>query len=204
MLLYAYKTNYLWTLWAKKWFWEELSGIINACQCNLMMRIYIYIYICVCVCVCASVCVCIYTHYIYVEREKKNYLNMIQRLIQLYSDLSICKKRDKKACQLDLYLFHQIRVCAQTWYIFPNYFTIICLGRLLFHHGILTEGEGSVQLTSLFWLQQTLFTLYKTSYLNEEVNRTEPSPSVSVPWFHPRTGRPRTCHTKLSFLYFKL
>ncbi len=28
---------------------------------------------------------------------------------------------------------------------------------------------------------QTLFTFYKTSYLNEEVNRTEPSPSVSVP-----------------------
>jgi hypothetical protein len=26
-----------------------------------------------------------------------------------------------------------------------------------------------------------IFTFYKTSYLNEEVNCTEPSPSVSVP-----------------------
>jgi hypothetical protein len=28
---------------------------------------------------------------------------------------------------------------------------------------------------------------YKTSYLNEEVNCTEPSPSVSVPWIGPWT-----------------
>jgi hypothetical protein len=27
-------------------------------------------------------------------------------------------------------------------------------------------------------------TFYKTSYLNEEVNRTEPSPSVSVSWIN--------------------
>jgi hypothetical protein len=30
-------------------------------------------------------------------------------------------------------------------------------------------------------LMKTLFTLYKTSYFNEEVNRTEPFPSVSIP-----------------------
>ncbi len=36
-------------------------------------------------------------------------------------------------------------------------------------------------LVQLLWVQQTLFTFFcKTSYLNEEVNRTEPSPSVSV------------------------
>ncbi len=29
---------------------------------------------------------------------------------------------------------------------------------------------------------QTLFTFYKTNYLNEEVNHTYPSPSVNVPW----------------------
>jgi hypothetical protein len=61
------------------------------------------------------------------------------------------------------------------------------------HQGTLTEGEGSVQLTSLvltsldqlFLIMQTLFTFYKMScYLNEEVNRTEPSPSVSAPCTH--------------------
>jgi len=30
--------------------------------------------------------------------------------------------------------------------------------------------------------QQTLLLFYKTSYLNEEVNRTEPSPSVRISW----------------------
>jgi hypothetical protein len=55
--------------------------------------------------------------------------------------------------------------------------------------GILTEGEGSVRLTSwvLTSLDLLLFTfkiyvLYKTSYLNEEVNCTEPFPLVRVPW----------------------
>ncbi len=56
----------------------------------------------------------------------------------------------------------------------------------------LTEGEGSVVstvdlllLTSLdhpLLIIQTLFTFfYKTSYLNEKVNCTEPSPTVKVP-----------------------
>ncbi len=58
-------------------------------------------------------------------------------------------------------------------------------------HGSLTEGEGSVQLTSLYFLFEISSLLYwklylpfftRTSYLNEEVNCTEPSPSVSVPW----------------------
>jgi hypothetical protein len=56
--------------------------------------------------------------------------------------------------------------------------------------GTLTEEECSIRLTSLYFLgldQLLLMTLisftflYKTSYLNEEVNCTELSPSVSVP-----------------------
>jgi hypothetical protein len=38
-------------------------------------------------------------------------------------------------------------------------------------------------LDELLLILPTLFTRYKTSYLNEEVNRTKPSPSVSVPCF---------------------
>jgi hypothetical protein len=58
----------------------------------------------------------------------------------------------------------------------------------MFRQGILTEGEGSVQLTSLcllvpFDIANIIYLFYQTSYLNEEVNCTEPSPSVSVPWF---------------------
>ncbi len=30
--------------------------------------------------------------------------------------------------------------------------------------------------------KNVIFIFYKTSYLNEEVNRTEPSPSVRFPW----------------------
>jgi hypothetical protein len=55
--------------------------------------------------------------------------------------------------------------------------------------GTLPEGEGSVRLTSLcllvciisFYIENIIFPFYKTSYPNEEVNRTEPSPSVSFP-----------------------
>jgi hypothetical protein len=34
----------------------------------------------------------------------------------------------------------------------------------------------------LFIVKLYFFLFYKTTYLNEEVNRTEPSPSVRVPW----------------------
>jgi hypothetical protein len=54
--------------------------------------------------------------------------------------------------------------------------------------GSLTKGKVSVQLISLYQLiscflkLKIVFTfVYKTSYLNEEVNCTEPSPSVGVP-----------------------
>jgi len=55
--------------------------------------------------------------------------------------------------------------------------------------GILTDGEGSARLTSLYRLVQIscfsywnyIFLFYKTTYLNEEVNCSEPSPSVRVP-----------------------
>ncbi len=54
--------------------------------------------------------------------------------------------------------------------------------------GTLTEGEGSVQLTSLyylvlincFWYWEHHLLFYKTSYINEEVNCTEPSLSAIV------------------------
>ncbi len=32
-------------------------------------------------------------------------------------------------------------------------------------------------------MENIIFLFYKTSNLNEEVNCTEPSPSVSIPWF---------------------
>ncbi len=57
--------------------------------------------------------------------------------------------------------------------------------------GNLTEGEGSVQLTSLYWQVKVscfrcskhyLLFFIKMSFLDEEVNCTGPSASVSVPW----------------------
>jgi hypothetical protein len=42
---------------------------------------------------------------------------------------------------------------------------------------------AQTSLDQLRLILKTFFTFYKTSYLNEEVNRTEPSPSVSIPWF---------------------
>jgi hypothetical protein len=46
-------------------------------------------------------------------------------------------------------------------------------------------------------IQQTSFTFLKTTYLNEEVNCTGPSPSVSVPWSNPSDAfsaiRPEFC-----------
>ncbi len=57
--------------------------------------------------------------------------------------------------------------------------------------GRLTEGRrpSTVDLLVLTGLDQLLFYIeginylcYQTSDLNEEVNCTEPSPSVSVPW----------------------
>ncbi len=69
-------------------------------------------------------------------------------------------------------------------------FLFLCLTIFGSTHGSLTEGEGSVQLTFLlltsldqltFIFKILFFHFYKTSYLNEEVNSTEPSPSVSIP-----------------------
>jgi len=60
--------------------------------------------------------------------------------------------------------------------------------------GSLTEGEGSTKETLLngkaytnlfrlapFYTENIIYIFSKTSYLNEEVNGTEPSPSVSIP-----------------------
>ncbi len=57
------------------------------------------------------------------------------------------------------------------------------------------EGFGSVDLTvltsldQLLVIMQALFTFYITSYLNEETNRSEPSPSVRVPRLEIGPGR---------------
>jgi hypothetical protein len=57
----------------------------------------------------------------------------------------------------------------------------------LIHQGILTEVEGSVQLTSctnefisVVFCTDTIF-FYYTRYLKEELNSTVDSPSVRVP-----------------------
>ncbi len=56
--------------------------------------------------------------------------------------------------------------------------------------GTLTEG-GRISTIALNSSDQLLlimkiyfFLFHKTAYLNEEVNRTKPSPSVSLPWPH--------------------
>ncbi len=64
------------------------------------------------------------------------------------------------------------------------------------HHGILTEGEGSVKLTSLYKLVQISsfdienidYLCYETSYYKKEVNYTEPFTSVSAPICSPKWG----------------
>jgi hypothetical protein len=58
------------------------------------------------------------------------------------------------------------------------------------NQGSLTEREGLVQLTSFtsefrsapFYIENIIYNFYKTSYINEEVNCTETSHSVSFPW----------------------
>ncbi len=57
------------------------------------------------------------------------------------------------------------------------------------NQGSLTEGEGSVRSpctnkfsSAAFTIEHIIYLCYKTTYLNEEVNCTEPPPSFSVPW----------------------
>jgi hypothetical protein len=54
---------------------------------------------------------------------------------------------------------------------------------LAYNQGTLTEGYLLVLITidQLLFIMKTLVTFYKTSYHNEEINRNEPSPSISVP-----------------------
>jgi hypothetical protein len=55
--------------------------------------------------------------------------------------------------------------------------------------GTITEREGSVQLIYFYFrsapfdIENNYLLPHKTSYPIEEVNRREPSPSVTVPWF---------------------
>ncbi len=70
----------------------------------------------------------------------------------------------------------------------------------VFYQGSLTEGNDSVQLTSLYlivkissffkWTNTHLFT--NTGNLNEEVDSTDPSPAVSILWFY--QCAPFSCH----------
>jgi hypothetical protein len=57
--------------------------------------------------------------------------------------------------------------------------------------GSLTEGEGRLStinllvqtsLNPLLFISKKLLTFFAKSYLTEEVNRTEPSRSVRIPW----------------------
>jgi hypothetical protein len=111
----------------------------------------------------------------------------------------------KQDCTHSIFV-SKIPKCWQFWgYLYWQFY-----GQL---QGTLTEVEGSVQCTSLhklvwiscFWYCKHYILFYKTSYLNEEVNCTEPSPSVSVPWqlnrdfllrFH---GKFRMCKRTFSF-----
>jgi hypothetical protein len=46
-------------------------------------------------------------------------------------------------------------------------------------------GLPSSNIVKLLLKYRLFFSIfYKTSYFNEEVNHTEPSPSGSVPWFY--------------------
>jgi hypothetical protein len=57
------------------------------------------------------------------------------------------------------------------------------------YQGSLTEGEGSLRSTSSHLLvkmssflgRKYYLQIYKTTYLNEEVNCNEPSPLISIP-----------------------
>ncbi len=82
-------------------------------------------------------------------------------------------------CLLAAYLFIYY-VCGWSLALFAN----VCTG-------FLTEGEGSIRLTSLYLVQIScflywsyIFLFYKITNLHEEVDSAEPSsPSVRGPWY---------------------
>ncbi len=62
----------------------------------------------------------------------------------------------------------------------------------MFHQGFLIEGKSSVDLhvpinfrSAAFYISKKYLHFLQKVYLIEEVNCTEPSPSVGVPWFNP-------------------
>ncbi len=89
------------------------------------------------------------------------------------------------------YKIKQWHQCCQTYFSLS-----LEINQLQLEQGNLTEGEGSVQLTSLYKLVQIssfLFEIiiqlcYKTSCLNQEVNCTELPRSVNVPWLESLEG----------------
>jgi hypothetical protein len=54
--------------------------------------------------------------------------------------------------------------------------------------GNLAKGDSTVDLlvnlfrSPPFYIENIVYIFNKTGYLNEEVNHTEPLPSVSIPW----------------------
>ena len=100
--------------------------------------------------------------------------------------------------KMELFWFiEQILDLSGTFSLFENlkppsdFLFIACSAKTKVNNvqGSLTEREGSVRLTSLhlpvytslFKTENIIYLCYKTSYLNEEVNCTEPFPSVSIP-----------------------
>jgi hypothetical protein len=55
----------------------------------------------------------------------------------------------------------------------------------LFDQGSLTEGEYQLVYFNSFLYGKYYLLFYKTCYQNEEVNCTETSLAVRVPWFDP-------------------
>ncbi len=77
----------------------------------------------------------------------------------------------------------------------------IWVGHHVTTQGILTEGQGSVQLTSLsatFCIAKNIDLCYKTNSLNEEVYGTEPNPLVGFSW----TTLWPCCWPNLEILYY--
>jgi hypothetical protein len=70
--------------------------------------------------------------------------------------------------------------------------SLIFVSKYTPYQGSLIEGEGSVHfagankyITAPFCNENIIFTFYKTHYLNEEVNCTEPALLVRIPWSSP-------------------
>jgi hypothetical protein len=113
-----------------------------------------------------------------INYEVKQCLIFIHLYVNKRYGWNVYQKRDKKLCANFSML---VRPFKQTggW-----------RGQQVTSQGSLTEREYSVQFTSLsqlfkyssFFHGNIVYLFYETGYLNEEVNCTDPSHSVSIPW----------------------